>query len=139
MPLKKHPTINFTPPLEVAEAATKGLMLRAKFKRGGTMVGVARARDLKNRRTLSPTTIKRMVSFFARHEVDKRSSNWGLDDKPSKGYIAWLLWGGDDAWAWALDIKRKMEKFKLLQLSVYKYHQKWYFILFPYQKIISRR
>ena len=97
----------FVPPLEVAEAAAKGLLLRAKFKRGGTMVGVMRARDLKNRRNLSLRTIGRMVSFFARHEVDKRSRNWGLDDKPSKGYIAWLLWGGDDGWEWAKQIQQK--------------------------------
>lgn len=94
---------DLTPPQDVADAAEKGLELREKFQRGGTKVGVARARDLKNRRTLSSDTIDRMVSYFARHEVDKRGSNFGNEDDPSAGYIAWLLWGGDPGKAWAED------------------------------------
>ena len=91
----------------VARNAAHGLALREKFGRGGTQVGVARARDLKNRVRLSPATIKRMVSFFARHEVDKRAKNFGNEEKPSAGYIAWLLWGGDEGRAWAIEMKEK--------------------------------
>ncbi|MGV3652202.1 MAG: hypothetical protein ACO1OK_12315 [Devosia sp.] len=89
------------PPAEVASAAAKGLELRGRFKRGGTQIGVARARDLKNRRPLSDDTIRRMKSYFARHRVDKRAKNFGDDDNPSAGYIAWLLWGGDAGKDWA--------------------------------------
>ncbi|MFW5642155.1 MAG: hypothetical protein ACOCY0_05245 [Roseicyclus sp.] len=92
---------DLTPPAEVAEAAEKGLALREKFRRGGTDVGVARARDLKNRRRLSEETIDRMVNYFARHEVDKQASDFGNEENPSAGYIAWLLWGGDPGRAWA--------------------------------------
>jgi hypothetical protein len=52
------------PPAAVAEEAEKGLKLREAFKRGGTQIGVARARDLKNRANLSSDTIKRMSSYF---------------------------------------------------------------------------
>lgn len=83
-------------PKVVAENAKKGLALRSKHSRGGTSVGVARARDLKNQRYLSETTIKKIVSYFARHEVDKNAADFGSDDKPSAGYVAWLLWGGDE-------------------------------------------
>ena len=69
----------------VARNAAHALELRAKFGRGGTEIGVARARDLKNRVNLSPNTIKRMVSFFARHEVDKRAKNFG--NEASIGHI----------------------------------------------------
>ncbi|MFN3225073.1 MAG: hypothetical protein ACE360_02340 [Hyphomicrobiales bacterium] len=93
------------PPKNVAEAAEKGLELRSKFNRGGTDVGVARARDLKNQRPCSDETIDRMVSYFARHEVDKEADDFGDDDNPSAGYIAWLLWGGDAGRAWAEDIQ----------------------------------
>ncbi len=96
------------PPIAVARAAELGLELRRKFQRGGTMVGVARARDLKNRRVLSPETIKRMVSYFARHEVDKRAPGFGEIDKPTNGYIAWLLWGGDAGKKWAQKIKQEL-------------------------------
>lgn len=88
------------PPQSVADAANKGLELRRTFNRGGTSVGVARARDLKNRRNLSDDTVKRMKSYFARHKVDKRAKNWGDEDNPSAGYIAWLLWGGDEGRDW---------------------------------------
>ena len=57
---------------------------------------------------LPPGTIKRMVSFFARHEVDKRARNFGNEDNPSAGYIAWLLWGGDEGRAWAIEMKKKV-------------------------------
>jgi hypothetical protein len=100
--------IDFCCPEAVANNAAKGLALRDRFKRGGTEIGWARARDLKNRVSLSPNTIKRMVSFFARHEVDKRARNFGNDDNPSAGYIAWLLWGGDEGRAWAIDLKKRI-------------------------------
>lgn len=51
---------------------------------------------LSARKSLSPDTIKRMASYFARHEVDKRAKNFGNDANPSAGYIAWLLWGGEE-------------------------------------------
>lgn len=94
-------SLDLRPPLAVAKQAELGLLLRREFGRGGTMVGVARARDLKNRRNLSATTIRRMVSYFARHEVDKKAPGFGNLLNPSAGYIAWLLWGGDEGQRWA--------------------------------------
>ncbi len=96
-------TDSFKPTTAMAEEASRGLELREKFKRGGTAVGVARARDLKNRRNLSEDTLKRMKSYFARHKVDKRAKNFGDNDNPSAGYIAWLLWGGDAGRDWVKD------------------------------------
>lgn len=107
---KKYEEIDFTPPKKVADEAEKGLALRRMFDRGGTDVGVARARDLKNRERLSPDTIKRMTSYFARHEVDKKADDFGNDDDPSAGYVAWLLWGGDAGRDWSERIKADMEK-----------------------------
>jgi hypothetical protein len=88
----------FTPPIEVARAAAEGLRLRREYGRGGTAVGVARARDLSNRRPVSLRTLQRMRSYFARHAVDARAVGWGKD---SAGWIAWLLWGGDAGREWA--------------------------------------
>jgi HK97 family phage prohead protease len=66
-------------------------------------VGVARARDIANRRNLSDDTVRRMVSYFARHEIDKQGQGWSPDEDgyPSAGRIAWALWGGDPGRAWA--------------------------------------
>jgi hypothetical protein len=101
--------INLKPPMAVAKEAEKGLRLHHLFKRGGTAVGWARARELKNRQTVSPETIFRMVSFFARHEVDKKGKNFFNKEKPSNGYIAWLLWGGDVGREWAEKIKKQIK------------------------------
>jgi hypothetical protein len=80
----------------VAEAR-RGLEWRQAFRRGGTQVGVARARDIVNRRRLSRTTVVRMASYFARHAIDKRAQGFrpGEPGYPSAGRIAWALWGGD--------------------------------------------
>jgi hypothetical protein len=92
--------------LAAAETPSQGI------HRGGTEIGLGRGLQLKNRKTLSPEIIIRMVSYFARHEVDKRAKNFGNDDFPSTGYIAWLLWGGDPGREWALDIKQKLVKLR---------------------------
>ncbi len=97
---------DYTPTAEMARNAERGLELRRKHGRGGTAVGVARARDISNRRGLSASTVRRMVSYFARHEVDKQGEGWGVD---SAGYIAWLLWGGDAGRTWANKINDKLK------------------------------
>ena len=98
--------IDLKPTESMASNAKRGLELRAKFGRGGTAVGVARARDLSNRTNLSPETVARMYSFFSRHEVDKKGKDWDNAERPSNGKIAWLLWGGDSGYAWS---KQKWE------------------------------
>jgi hypothetical protein len=97
-----------SPPDGVRQAAKRGLELRSQFGRGGTAVGIARARDLSNGTRVSDSTIKRMASFFARHAVDKRPG-WGDPANPTNGYIAHLLWGGDAGKAWANKIARQLD------------------------------
>ncbi len=101
----------YTPPEGAVEEAKRGLKWREEYNRGGTAVGVARARDISNRRQLSEETIKRMVSYFARHEVDKQAEGFspGEEGFPSAGRIAWALWGGDPGQVWANKIARQIE------------------------------
>ena len=96
-------TKDFTPPKGVQEAAQQGLDYRREYGRGGTEVGIARARDLSNGRSVSLETINRMVSFFARHEENRvpPSERTLPDGGPTNGWIAWQLWGGDAGRAWA--------------------------------------
>jgi len=100
------------PPESVRNNAKRGLALRQEYGRGGTEVGVARARDLSRGANISISTIKRMVSYFARHEVDKKGKGWsaGSEGYPSAGRIAWLLWGGDAGRAWANSEARKADR-----------------------------
>ena len=99
--------INTKPTQEMADEAAQGLEWREEFGRGGTEVGVARARDIKNRANLSIRTVKRMYSYLSRHEVDKEGQGFYSGDEgyPSAGRIAWALWGGDPGFAWT---KRKI-------------------------------
>ena len=85
------------PTQAMRDAAKRGLELRKEWGRGGTQVGVARARDIANNATLSPSTIKRMHSFFSRHanNYDKHYDAKKSDGGPSSFKIAWLLWGGN--------------------------------------------
>lgn len=96
-----------TPPAAVASEAARGLELRRLHKRGGTEVGFERARGLAAREPVDLPNLKRIRSYFARHEVDKRGRDWNNKERPSAGYIAWLLWGGEPGRAW---VERELEK-----------------------------
>jgi len=100
--------IDTVPPKTVAENARRALEVRAskpESQRGMTAVGIARARDLANRKPLSEDTIRRMVAYFERHASDKQGSTW---DDQGRGWQAWYGWGGDDGFAWA---SRKVDEF----------------------------
>jgi hypothetical protein len=99
--------LTFRPPLAVRRNARRALEIRGELppsRRAMTPTGLARARDLGNGRPVSFKVIQRMAAFFDRHEVDKRAAGWGSD---SKGYQAWLGWGGDEGRAWARSILKK--------------------------------
>lgn len=99
----KGETIDLTPTEAMAEEAQRFLDWRAEGEKGGTDVAVARARQLVNRQELSPETVRRMHSFFSRHEVDKEAEGFspGEDGYPSPGRVAWAAWGGDPGQSWA--------------------------------------
>lgn len=101
--------VNLKPTQEMADIAARALAWRSEHGRGGTEVGVARAVQLKNRENLSETTVARMSSYFARHEVDKQAEGFSEGEKgfPSAGRIAWDLWGGDAGQKW---VDRKMDE-----------------------------
>ena len=92
-----------TPNEAMRKEAQRGLAWRREFGRGGTEVGIARARDISNGENLSMNTVRRMASYFSRHEVDKEAEGFrpGEDGYPSNGRIAWALWGGDAGRSWA--------------------------------------
>lgn len=114
---EKYGDIDFRPPQSVSDAAARGLALRKQVGRGGLSTkeagkagigsGVARAASLKNRQKLSPATIGRMVSFFARHSAYKKNHT---TNPPSASKVSWELWGGDAGKAWAEKIKVQMDR-----------------------------
>ena len=105
-----YESLDFTPPEGVRDEAARGLAWRREYGRGGTEVGIARARDLSNGTQISPDTARRMKAYFDRHEVDKQGEGWspGQDGFPSNGRIAWALWGGDPGRSWSAKLVRQM-------------------------------
>lgn len=119
---EKYSHIDFKPPESVANAAEKGLEYRKKqgedkagltpeeASKEGIGSGVQRAVNLKNRDEVSPETINKMVGFFARHEKNSKiDAKHKGEPWKDKGYVSWLLWGGDPGKTWAEKVKRQME------------------------------
>jgi hypothetical protein len=93
----------YKPTEGMASAARRALKWREEGNPGGTQVGLARANQLVNRENLSESTVLRMHSFFSRHAVDKQATGFssGEEGFPSKGRVAWDLWGGDSGESWS--------------------------------------
>jgi hypothetical protein len=105
----------YSPPAGARAAARKAIKFKedGKATGAGTAVGWTRAGQLARGETLSLSTVKRMFSYFSRHEVDKKGKDWGNQANPSNGYIMWLAWGGDAGFSWARGIVNR-EKDKAL-------------------------
>lgn len=93
----------YKPTEGMASAARRALKWHEEGHPGGTLVGLARANQLKDREPLSASVVLRMFSFFSRHEVDKKATgfNSGEEGFPSKGRVAWDMWGGDGGFSWS--------------------------------------
>lgn len=103
---------SFAPPKTVQDQARQGLEMRREHNRGGTMIGVSRARDLANGRRIPIETIKRMVNFFVRHQKDltvPKNKDPSAPGYPGAGLIAHKLWGGTAGRNWA---ESKLEQYE---------------------------
>lgn len=115
----------YKPTEGMAAAARRALKWKEEGKPGGTLVGLARANQLKDREPLSESTVLRMYSFFSRHEPDKQATgfNSGEEGYPSKGRVAWDLWGGDGGYTWSKSKRdqimrdRESKAIKLVQIA----------------------
>lgn len=101
-----------TIPKSVQEEARRALEWRKEFKRGGTPVGLNTARTLAGGGQIGIKKIRHIAKYFPRHEVDKKGKGYKPGDPsyPSKGRIAWALWGGDAAQKWASAIVERENK-----------------------------
>lgn len=96
----------YKPTSGMQSAARRAIKLKeqGKAKGAGTIVGWTRAGQLSRGENLSLSTVKRMYSFFSRHEVDKKGKDWDNAENPSNGKIMWLAWGGDAGFSWSRKI-----------------------------------
>ena len=104
----------YKPTSGMQSAARRAIKLKeqGKAKGAGTMVGWTRAGQLSRGETLSLSTVKRMYSFFSRHEVDKKGKDWDNAENPSNGKIMWLAWGGDAGFSWSRKIVEREKNMK---------------------------
>ena len=104
----------YKPTAGMQSAARRAIKLKeqGKAKGAGTMVGWTRAGQLSRGETLSLSTVKRMYSYFSRHEVDKKGKDWDNAENPSNGKIMWLAWGGDAGFSWSRKIVEREKNMK---------------------------
>jgi len=105
---------SYSPTGGMKAAARRSLAWKkdGKSKGAGTAVGWGRASDIVAGRSMSLSVVKRMYSFFSRHEVDKKGKGfYDGPDFPSKGRVMWDAWGGDAGFSWSRKIaEREREK-----------------------------
>jgi hypothetical protein len=107
----------YSPNAGMKAAARRALKWKedGKATGAGTPVGWGRATDIVSGASMSLDTVKRMYSFFSRHEVDKKGKGfYDGPEFPSNGRIMWDAWGGDAGFSWSRSIvereKSKTEK-----------------------------
>lgn len=93
----KHPV-----PAQVRREAMEGIRLSYEHNYGAwDFIGLARAIQLAISPGVPDSTHKRMKNYFTRHSKDKKAPRFGSRSAPSRGYMAWLNWGGDSGKKWA--------------------------------------
>jgi hypothetical protein len=111
-PSDLHKAETYTPTSGMKAAARRALRWKEEGKAtgAGTPVGWGRATDIVAGRALSLDTVKRMYSFFSRHEVDKKGKDFYNTSNPSNGRIMWDAWGGDAGFSWSRAIVEREKK-----------------------------
>ena len=107
----------YKPTVGMKRAAARALRWKEEGKAtgAGTPVGWGRATDIVAGRSMSLSVVKRMYSFFSRHEVDKKGKDFYNTENPSNGRIMWDAWGGDAGFTWSASIvKRESSKQRTL-------------------------
>lgn len=110
-----HKAETYSPTSGMRSAARRAIRWKeeGKAKGAGTAVGWTRAGQLARGESLSLDTVKRMYSFFSRHEVDKKGKDFYNNSNPSNGRIMWDAWGGDAGFTWSRNIvEREKNKAK---------------------------
>jgi len=113
----------YTIPKGAQEEAKRALDWHKEYHRGGTPVGLNSARILAKGGQIGIEKVRHIAKYFPRHEVDKKATGYqpGEEGFPSRGRIAWALWGGDAGWKWAQTIVERENK-KALRADGYTDH-----------------
>jgi hypothetical protein len=105
---EKNSSEGFTPPESVQNNARRGLEMVESGEAGDGLESATkgRAHDIASGKALSLDHVKRMHSFFERHDKT-RPDDGGKGNSPWK--TAWMLWGGDSGRSWAESVVGREE------------------------------
>lgn len=123
-------------PAAAGKNAQKAIDWKEKYGRdevpAGTPVGWARAHQLAKGEKISADTVKRM-SAFNRHRKNSSIAPEHKDEPwKDNGYVAWLIWGGDEGVDWAIEKSKEIDAMK--ESKQMKYIKPLYEAKFPGRK-----
>jgi hypothetical protein len=84
----------------------------------GTPVGWARAHQLAKGEKISAETIGRMASFNRHRKNSKVAPEFKDTPWKDRGYVAWLIWGGDEGVDWAMKKIKELNKNEAITLYI---------------------
>jgi hypothetical protein len=102
----------YSPTAGMKAAARRAIKWKedGKATGAGTPVGWGRARDIVAGRSMSLSVVRRMFSFFSRHEqASKGGKDFNNTSNPSNGRIMWDAWGGNAGFTWSRAIVNRMK------------------------------
>ena len=103
---------SYSPPQDVQVAAKRALKWIADGKAGSgfTAVGRRRAEQLASGADVSADVVNRMISYFARHAVDRNAKGFNENEEgyPTPGRVAWDAWGGTPGQTWVNGLDNEM-------------------------------
>ena len=98
-------------PAAVREEAMRAVRMAHRHNYGAwNFIGLARAIQLATVPRIDARSVERMRAFFTRHAKDANAPHFGDNKRPSRGYLAHLVWGGDPAKAWVMDTEKQMRR-----------------------------
>ena len=106
---KKKAGPDLSIPAKVQENAQKGLELRREYGFGGTKVGENTATILAAGGQVTARKVRHIARYWPRHAHDNLDEKGQHGEKPSRGYIAWLLWGGNEGRAWSEKLVEQLD------------------------------
>ena len=101
-------------PAAATKNAQQAIDWKEKYGRdevdAGTAVGWARANQLAKGEQVSRDVVSRMAQFNRHRKNSTISAEFKDEPWKDKGYVAWLIWGGDEGVDWAMEKMKEIEK-----------------------------
>jgi predicted GNAT family acetyltransferase len=101
-------------PAAATKNAQQAIDWKEKYGRdeveAGTAVGWARANQLAKGEQVSKDVVSRMAQFNRHRKNSTIATEFKDEPWKDKGYVAWLIWGGDEGVDWAMEKMKEIEK-----------------------------